>query len=195
MCIRDRKQGQRKISYRDIAILLRSTSTTAPIYEKELSELELPVFSDSSSTYLESIEIETMMSLLKIIDNPMQDIPLVTVLRSTIGGFTDNDLIEIRLADKKCSFYEAMLKSRIKVDDDIKAKITKLLNNLEKWRKEVEYLSLDELIWQIYLDTGYYHFVSLMPNGNVRQANLKILFEKAREFELSLIHISEPTRP
>ena len=64
-----------------------------------------------------------------------------------------------------------MLKSRIKVDDDIKAKITKLLNNLEKWRKEVEYLSLDELIWQIYLDTGYYHFVSLMPNGNVRQAN------------------------
>ena len=179
----DKKQGQRKISYRDIAILLRSTSTTAPIYEKELSELELPVFSDSSSTYLESIEIETMMSLLKIIDNPMQDIPLVTVLRSTIGGFTDNDLIEIRLADKKCSFYEAMLKSRIKVDDDIKAKITKLLNNLEKWRKEVEYLSLDELIWQIYLDTGYYHFVSLMPNGNVRQANLKILFEKAREFE------------
>ena len=148
-----------------------------------MSELELPVFSDSSSTYLESIEIETMMSLLKIIDNPMQDIPLVTVLRSTIGGFTDNDLIEIRLADKKCSFYEAMLKSRIKVDDDIKAKITKLLNNLEKWRKEVEYLSLDELIWQIYLDTGYYHFVSLMPNGNVRQANLKILFEKAREFE------------
>ena len=129
----DKKQGQRKISYRDIAILLRSTSTTAPIYEKELSELELPVFSDSSSTYLESIEIETMMSLLKIIDNPMQDIPLVTVLRSTIGGFTDNDLIEIRLADKKCSFYEAMLKSRIKVDDDIKAKITKLLNNLEKW--------------------------------------------------------------
>jgi len=75
----DKKQGQRKISYRDIAILLRSTSTTAPIYEKELSELELPVFSDSSSTYLESIEIETMMSLLKIIDNPMQDIPLVTV--------------------------------------------------------------------------------------------------------------------
>ncbi len=183
MEVYDKKQGQRKISYRDIAILLRSTSTAAPIYEKELSELSLPVFSDSSSTYLESIEIETMMSLLKIIDNPMQDIPLVTVLRSTIGNFTDNDLIEIRLADKKCSFYESMLKSRTKVDDEIKEKISKLLESLEKWRKESEYLSLDELIWQIYLDTGYYHFVSLMPNGNVRQANLKILFEKAREFE------------
>ena len=183
MEIYDKKQGQRKISCRDIAILLRSTSNTAPIYEKELNELEIPVFSDSSSTYLESIEIETMMSLLKIIDNPMQDIPLVTVLRSTIGNFTDNDLIEIRLADKKCSFYEAMLKSRTKVDDEIKEKISKLLDNLDKWRKESEYLGLDELIWQIYLDTGYYHFVSLMPNGNVRQANLKILFEKAREFE------------
>ena len=179
----DKKQGLRKVSYRDIAILLRSTSSAAPIYEKELNELEIPVFSDSSTTYLESVEIETMMSLLKIIDNPMQDIPLVTVLRSAIGNFTDNDLIEIRLTDKKCSFYEAMLKSRTKVDKEIKEKISKLLDNLEKWRKEAEYLSLDELIWEIYLDTGYYHFVSLMPNGNVRQANLKILFEKARDFE------------
>ena len=179
----DKKQGLRKVSYRDIAILLRSTSSAAPIYEKELNELEIPVFSDSSTTYLESVEIETMMSLLKIIDNPMQDIPLVTVLRSAIGNFTDNDLIEIRLTDKKCSFYEAMLKSRTKVDKEIKEKISKLLDNLEKWRKEAEYLSLDELIWKIYLDTGYYHFVSLMPNGNVRQANLKILFEKARDFE------------
>ena len=179
----DKKQGLRKVSYRDIAILLRSTSSAAPIYEKELNELEIPVFSDSSTTYLESVEIETMMSLLKIIDNPMQDIPLVTVLRSAIGNFTDNDLIEIRLTDKKCSFYEAMLKSRTKVDKEIKEKISKLLDNLEKWRKEAEYLSLDELIWEIYLDTGYYHFVSLMLNGNVRQANLKILFEKARDFE------------
>lgn len=179
----DKKQGQREISYRDIAILLRSTSNTAPIYEKELSELNLPVFSDYSSTYLESIEIETIMSLLKIIDNPLQDIPLVTVLRSIIGNFSDDDLIEIRLADRRCSFYEAMLKSRTIVNEEIKNKITKLLNNLDKWRKEAEYLGLDELIWQIYIDTGYYHFVSLMPNGNVRQANLKILFEKAREFE------------
>ena len=70
-----------------------------------------------------------------------------------------------------------------RVDKEIEEKISKLLDNLEKWRKEAEYLSLDELIWEIYLDTGYYHFVSLMPNGNVRQANLKILFEKARDFE------------
>ena len=69
---------------KDICVLLRATSVLAPIYEKEISELNLPVFSDSSNTYLESMEVETIMSLLKVIDNPMQDIPLVTELRSNI---------------------------------------------------------------------------------------------------------------
>ena len=79
----DRKKNEyRDISYRDIVILLRSTSKTAPVYEQELLNLEIPVFSDSSQSYLDTIEIQTIMSLLKIIDNPMQDIPLVTVLRS-----------------------------------------------------------------------------------------------------------------
>ena len=68
----------------------------------------MPVFSDSTQEYLESIEIQTIMSLLKIIDNPIQDIPLVTVLRSSIGGFTDNELVEIRLSDKYDNFYECM---------------------------------------------------------------------------------------
>ena len=68
----------------------------------------MPVFSDVSSEYLESMEIQTVMCLLKIIDNPMQDIPLVTVLRSSIGGFTDNELVEIRGNDKNISFYESL---------------------------------------------------------------------------------------
>ena len=179
----DKKKGKRKLENKDISILLRTTNNIAPIYEKELLEVGIKVFSDFSSTYLDSIEIQTMIALLKIIDNPIQDIPLVTILRSCIGGFSDNDLIEIRLTDKKCSFYEAMLKSRTRVNDKIKQKISKLLDRLDKWRKDVEHLSLEEFIWQIYIDTGYYHYVSLMPNGALRQANLKILFEKAREFE------------
>ena len=179
----DKKQGQRKISYRDIAILLRSTSTTAPIYEKELSELELPVFSDSSSTYLESIEIETMMSLLKIIDNPMQDIPLATILRSPIFAFTDNDLISIRLTDRSCSFYESMIKARLTAEEGLKNKIENVICYFDKWREKEKYLPLDELIWQIYIDTNLLNIVGLMPNGAIRQANLKMLFEKAKQFE------------
>lgn len=175
----------RDLKCRDIVILLRSTSVQASIYEKELAKLNLPVFSDSNNQYLDTIEIQTIMSLLKIIDNPMQDIPLVTVLRSMIGGFNDNELIEIRIGNYNVSFYEAMLKYKEKenADEKIKNKIDKILNLLEKYRKENEYLPLDELIWNIYLDTGYYNYVTLMPNGLIRQANLKLLFEKAEKYE------------
>ena len=182
--IYDRKNACfRDIKYKDIAILLRSTKDKASIYEQEIMNLGMPVFSDSNQEYLDSIEIQTIMSLLKIIDNPMQDIPLVTVLRSNIGGFTDNELVEIRLSDKYDNFYNCMLKAKVDVKPELKQKIEKFLNQIEEWRKEQEYLALDELIWKIYSDTGYYNYVGLMPNGNLRQANLKMLFERAKKYE------------
>lgn len=179
----DRKKGYRHIEPKDIVILLRATSTLAPIYEKELSDYDLPVFSDSSTSYLESVEVETILSVLKLINNPMQDIPLVVVLRSSIGQMTDNELITIRLTDRNCNFYEALIKTRISCEEPLKSKIEAILEKLEKWKEQSEYLPLDELIWQIYLDTGYYHYVGLLPNGEMRQANLKTLFEKAKQYE------------
>ena len=180
----DRKENSfRDIKYKDIVVLLRSTKTSAPIFEEEIINLDMPVFSDSSQEYLDSIEIENIMSLLRIIDNPIQDIPLVTVLRSNIGKFTDDELVEIRLSDKYDNFYNAMQKAKINVGKALQEKIAKFLNNLEKWRKEQEYLALDEFIWKLYSDTGYYNYVGLMPNGELRQANLKMLFERAKQFE------------
>ena len=178
-----KKQEKRDIKYKDIVVLLRSTKEPAPIFEKEILNLGMPVFSDSSAEYLESIEIQTIMSLLKIIDNPLQEIPLVAVMRSMIGGFTDNDLVEIRLSDKYDNFYNTILKSKQSVSELLRSKIDQFLNNLEMWRKEQEYLSLDELIWKIYNDTGYYNYVGLMTNGELRQANLKMLFERAKQCE------------
>ena len=163
--------------------LLRSTATSAPVYEQELLNLEIPVFSDSSQEYLDSTEIQTIMSLLKIIDNPIQDIPLVSVLRSQIGKFTDDELVKIRLSDKYDNFYTCMQKALIDVDENLKLKIQKFLDKLAKWRKEQEYLALDELIWKIYGDTGFYNYAGLMPNGELRQANLKMLFQKAKQYE------------
>ena len=178
-----KKEKYRDIEYKDAVILLRATSKSAPIFEQELLNLGLPVFSDSSQEYLDSIEIQTIMSLLKIIDNPIQDIPLVTVLRSPIGKFTDDELIQIRLSDKKDNFYTCMQKAKISVNSELSNKIEQFLNNLDNWRKEQEYLALDELIWKIYSDTGYYNYVSLMPNGMLRQANLRMLFERAKQYE------------
>ncbi len=178
-----KKQEKRNIRFSDIVVLLRSTKESAPIFEKEILNLGMPVFSDSSSEYLESIEIQTIMSLLKIIDNPLQEIPLVAVMRSMIGGFTDNELVQIRLSDKYDNFYNTILKAKKDVDKNLRNKIDVFLNNLEMWRKEQEYLSLDELIWKIYNDTGYYNYVGLMTNGELRQANLKMLFERAKQCE------------
>ena len=180
-----KKEKYRDISYKDIVILLRSTSSPAPVYEQELLNIEIPVFSDSSQEYLDSIEIQTIMSLLKIIDNPMQDIPLVCVLRSYIGKFTDNELVKIRLTDSYDNFYTCMQKAIIDVDNELKNKIHNFFESLDNWRKEKEYLALDELIWKIYSDTGYYNYVGLMPNGDLRQANLKMLFQKAKDYESS----------
>lgn len=182
--IYDRKEKCfREIHPKDIVILLRSTKNKANIYEQELIKKNLPVFSDSTQEYLDTIEIETIMSLLKIIDNPIQDIPLVTVLRSPIGAFTDDELVKIRLSDKYDNFYECMQKSKVNVEPEIKVKIQIFLDKLELWRKEQEYLALDELIWKIYMDTGYYNYVGLMSNGIQRQANLKVLFERAKQYE------------
>ncbi len=182
----DKDTGYRNVTYKDIVILLRATSKLAPIYEKELNNLNIPVFSDTNSQYLETTEIQTILSILKIIDNPLQDIPLVCVLRSPIYGFTDDDLIEIKLQAKDTKytyFYEILEKASKNEKLKINEKIKQFIEQLKKWRIQEEYLSLDELIWQIYLDTGYYNYVSIMPNGEMMQENLKILFETAKEYE------------
>ena len=180
----DRKKGYRKITYKDIAILLRATSVSAPIYERELTNLNFPVFSDTSTEYIEQADIQVILSLLKIIDNPLQDIALITVLRSPIGNFTDNELVEIRLADKaEKYFYNALIKAKISVSEELRKKIDMFLEQLQEWRNEEKYKPLDELIWQIYNDTNYYNYVGLLQNGELRQANLKMLFEKAKQYE------------
>ena len=180
-----KKEKYRDIEYKDIVVLLRSTANTAPIYEQEILNLEMPVFSDSSQEYLDSIEIQTIMCLLKIIDNPIQDIPLVTVLRSFIGGFTDDELVQIRLASPYEDFYTCMQKAIVGVEQNLKTKIQNFLEKLEGWREEQEYLALDEFIWKLYSDTGFYNYVGLMTNGELRQANLKMLFQKAKQYESS----------
>lgn len=181
----DRNDGYRDLKYKDIVILLRATSGIANIFEKELYALGIPVFSDSGEDYLESLEIQRIISLLKVIDNPYQDIPLLTVLRSPICDFSDDELTSIRLINREGHFYtslEEALKSE-KIEETTKNKINNILENIKKWRREEKYLKLNELIWKIYIDTGYYSYIGLTKNGELKQANLKLLFEKAKDYE------------
>ena len=128
-------------------------------------------------------EIQTITNLLKILDNPTDDISLVSVLRGYIGGFSDNELVEIRLADQQSDFYTAVLKAKLSVSTELKEKIERFLNQIEEWREEQEILSLDELIWKIYEDTNFLNYMGVLPNGALRQANLKMLFERAKQYE------------
>jgi len=181
--IKDKKEGLRPIKYKDIVILLRSTKA-AIIYEKEFVKKYIPVFTDGSSEYLDTIEIQTIMSLLRILDNPIDDFSLVAVLRSVLFGFTDNEIIKIRLVNKNCDFWKCLNEASTYLEEgELKNKINNFLEKISQWQKKSEYLSLSEFIWSIYVETGYYNYVSLMPNGLLRQANLKMLFERAKEYE------------
>jgi len=172
----------RNIKYKDIVILLRTVRGWAEVFHRELESMGIPVFADTATGFFKRSEVQVVMSLLQIIDNPMQDIPLISVLRSPIGGFTSEELMDIRLEDKDSSFYEALIKTSGK-EDDLGAKSKVFLEKLGIWRDKALHMPTDELIWYLMNDTGYYSYVGAMPQGKQRQANLKVLFERAKQYE------------
>lgn len=187
----------RNVTYKDIVILLRSSNKLSPIFIDEFKKVGIPLFSEGGGGYFEALEIKTILSALEIIDNPLQDIPLIATLRSPIGGFTTEDLADIRIAHKKCSFYEAMVKilkgekpekideviKEIFNNEELKNKINTFISKIDNWRMESRYTPINKLIWEIVTTTGYYGYVGALPGGKQRQANLKILFKRAKEFE------------
>lgn len=183
----DKETGEyRNLKYKDIVILLRATKNWSEIFLEELGYEGIPVYADTGTGYFETIEIRTIMSLLKIIDNPMQDVPMISVLRSPLVGFTAEELGDVRLLNKEKYFYEIMddiAEDAYEVNEELKYKCKMFINNLKKWRKKSIYTSIDEFIWYLYMDTAYYGYVGAMPNGKLRQANLKILFQRAKQFE------------
>ena len=181
--VTEKNVGLRPIKYKDIVILMRSTKF-ANIYEKELMQKNIPVFTDGGGEYLDTVEIQTIINLLKILDNQLDDIAVVTVLRSTIFGFTDNEIVEIRLINRDSYFWNCIVQASKELENDnLRYKVNKFLEKIEKWKEEKDYLPISELIWKIYVETGFYNYVNLMQNGRIRQANLKILFERAKEYE------------
>ncbi|MBC2580809.1 helicase-exonuclease AddAB subunit AddA [Clostridium sp. DJ247] len=218
--------GYRPISYKDIVILMRATANWAPTFVEELTKGRIPVFADISSGYFETTEIKTIMALLQIIDNQMQDIPLIAVLRSPIEALSPEELIDIRIINKDVPFYDSLKyifqtqhnsdKENIEafdctigietteqistkrkdipsekkyninhISEELKNKIVKFMEKLNEWRNKVLYMPIDEFIWYLYTETGYYGFVGAMPGGKQRQANLRVLFERAKQFERS----------
>lgn len=178
----EKLQQKRRVQYRDIVILMRSTRPYLQIYEDMLDREGIPVFSDAGSGFFQTIEVQIFLNLLKIIDNIKQDIPLLSVLRSPIGGFETDELALLRLKGKEAPFYECFMNGEELEDIRIRKKVADFKAKISFWRWSLD-IGLSDFIWQIMDESGYYGFVASMPGGEQRQANLRILGKRAEEFE------------
>lgn len=182
----DRKLGRtRPITYRDIVILLRAMPWAPQIME-EFKQQGIPVYANLSTGYFEATEVAIMLSLLKVIDNPHQDIPLASVLRSPVVELNANELAIIRLYQKKGSYYEALktfLRESPKEYESVYEKVQPFMEKLQDWRSLARRGPVSDLIWQLYRDTRFLDFVGGMPGGKQRQANLRALYDRARQYE------------
>lgn len=180
-------KSYRPIQYKDIVILLRSKGPSSQILEA-LKDQDIPCYTEISSGYFQVAEVSTIVSLLQVIDNPYQDIPLTAVLRSPVVGLNEEELARIRLVNKRDTFYDAVKQfveqaPASQTEEHIVNVLRKFLDDLQRWRTLAREQALSELIWQIYRDTGFYEYVGGLPAGKQRQANLRALYDRARKYE------------
>jgi ATP-dependent helicase/nuclease subunit A len=173
------ENGARPVTYRDFCILLRSMSGRAEKYTRALEQAGIPVYADISSGYLGAYEVMVMLSLLRLLDNPLQDIPLSSVLLSPVFGFTPDDVSQIRIKSRKNSLYLAMLDLSKSGD----SRFDEFIELLEKLRSLAAVLPADRLILRIYEETGFLNIFEAMPGGGLRRANLRLLLDYARSYE------------
>lgn len=193
----DRDQGRKRLlQYSDIAIL-SSSHQDSLLVNDEFKRLGIPTDVDETNNYFKTTEIQIMVSYLKVIDNPHQDIPLVAVLRSPMYCFDENQLAYLRVNHPDGDFFSALTdyqgkyannKAALKPYDEIKQaqlyeKINRFTDDLTTFRVQAKRSELATLIWNIYTTTGFLDFVGGMPGGSQRQANLHALYERATAYE------------
>lgn len=175
------KGNVRPVVYRDICILLRSANKYAHEYAKALTALGIPAWADTSGGFFAAAEIGVAVSLLRVIDNPMQDIPLLSVLMSPIYGFTPDDMADIRTPSRSGSLYLAVSSAARSGN----ARAADFLKDIDTYRSLAATMPSDRLIYIVYEKSGYINLVQAMPNGDLRLANLRLLLEYAKKYEAS----------
>ena len=181
----------RPVEYGDIVILLRTAYGWAETFREVLASQGIPVYCTSRTGYFSALEIVTVLNYLKVCDNPLQDIPLMGVLRSPIVGCTSQELAELRIQYPKGLLYEsvtAYVGESSKTDflnekDFLKLKLSNFLQLLEKVRNMAVYTPVHELILYVLKETGYGNYARALPGGEQRFANLTMLVEKAMDYE------------
>ena len=179
-----KKQENRPLTYQDI-VLLTPTKKHNLVILDTFKELGIPLQVNDTQNYFQATEVKIMVSLLQMIDNPYQDIPMASVLRSPIVGIKENDMVLIRQYDPKGYYFDALevyLKEETR-RTDLYIKIEAFYQAFNGWRELSRREKLMTLIWQIYEDTGFLDYVGGLPSGAQRQANLHALYERATMYE------------
>ena len=196
--VTDRESGgYRRVQYRDIVILTRSIRGWAEDFASVLAEEGIPAYSVSREGYFETYEVSVLLDYLKILDNARQDLPLAAVLTSCFCGLTEEELAKIRLAFPNVPFYEAAAlyagknmsgmhegdDETDRFDSGLRRKLRAFYEQTEYFRKRVPYTPIHDLLAEIIEKTGYGIWITAMPGGAQRAANVEMLSEKAAAFE------------
>ena len=185
--IPDSTGKMRKIEYSDIVILLRSVKGKAWKFASALNKSGIPTNLPGGDSYFDTQEMRTILSILIVINNPMQDIPLATAMRSIVYRFSENELAQIRADLKHNSFYDAVKRSADceNENDELACKCREFITDIEKYRVVLPDMSADRFIWHVYNKTGLPERVRALKNGSERCQNLVALAEYASRYEQS----------
>ncbi len=181
-----KREAFRPASYGDIVILLRSLTGWGDVYARVLTEAGIPAHTESRTGYFTTVEIQTLLNLLRVVDNPRQDIPLAAVLKSMIGGFSDGDLALVKSRYPDRPFYEACMSFYQEAGEQeavLAAGMEAFYQRLNRYRSKADYLPIHEFLWFILEDTGYGDYLAAQPGGVQREANVRMLVERAISFE------------
>jgi len=181
----DAKHGvKRPIRYGDIAILLRAARGSADVYRRTLEAQGIPAATDRGEGYFETVEIDTFLSLLRAIVNPRRDVPLAASMCSAVFGFGLPELADIRAGKSDGFFYTAFLDyAENGKDAALREKCEAALARLAGWRDEERFMRLDDFLWKLMRESGFYEYVSGLARGANRQANLRALLDRAADFQ------------
>ena len=181
----DAKAGAcRPYEYRDIVILLRNANTHGETFRRALAERGVPAYAETGASYFETVEIGAFLALLRVIDNLRQDVPLAAAMCSPVFGFTPADLARIRLASREGDFYPAFIEMAENGEDGaLQEKCAAMRVRIEGWRREERFLRLDDFLWKLMRESGYYEYAGALPGGAQRQANLRALLDRAGAYQ------------
>lgn len=187
-----RSRTARAVSYGDIVILLRAMDDHEEALRKVFEKQGIPVYSTTKTGYFSTLEVRTIISFLQTLDNPRQDIPLYGVMTSYIGGFTEEEAAKVKSGRKKMDgagdLYDAVCGLRDSSSGALGEKTAALLDMLAEYRRKAKYTGIRELLEEIYEKTGYLDYITALPGGKQRRANLMMLLERASDFEATSYH-------